>query len=237
MKKNILAIIPARRGSKGVKHKNRKLLAAKPLIRYTIDAAKKSKFITRIILSSDDRKIINYCKSFGIEVPFFRPATLSGDNVPMSAVIMHAVNFLWSRDKYMPDYIILLQPTSPLRKARQIEEALKLLLKSGADSVVSVVEVPHNFNPYSVMKLKGGILKPFLPCGENMNLRQKKPRFFARNGPAILAFKSSCLLKDKTIFGKKTIPYFMKKEDSIDIDDYFDFEIAERLIKHRSNAR
>jgi len=229
--KKVLAIIPARGGSKGIPGKNLVNFCRKPLIKWTIDAAKNSKLIDRIILSSDDKNIIEYCKKQRVEVPYKRPKKLAQDNTPMLPVIKHAVNYLKSNEKYNPDYILLLQPTSPLRTYKHIDEALNLLINSNVDSIVSVVDVPHNCNPYSVMKLQNGYLKPFLKYNENMNLRQKKPIFYARNGAAIYAFTYNCLMKKNSIYGDKILPYFMKKEESIDIDDKFDLKIAEIFMR------
>jgi CMP-N,N'-diacetyllegionaminic acid synthase len=231
MKKEILAIIPARADSKSIPKKNIKVLAGKPLIQYTIDAAKKSKLITRAILSSDSIEIINYCKRNGIEAPFIRPKNLSGDEIPMLDVIKHAVAYLKAYEGYIPDYIVLLQPTSPLRKHEDIDRALKLLINSNADSVVSVTQVPHSYSPYSVMKLEGRYLTSFMRGNERNNLRQKKPKFYARNGPAILAFTYRCFVNMNSMYGKKILPYFMTKEKSVDIDDKFDFKVAEFIIK------
>ena len=233
MNKEILAIIPARGGSKSIPNKNMKLLRGKPLIEYTIRSSKNSIFIRRIILSSDDNHIISYCRSRGIEVPFIRPERLARDDTPMLEVIVHALNFLKEKENYIPEYIILLQPTSPLRTSRHIDESLKTLLDSCTDSIVSVVEVPHNFNPYSAMEFDGKYLKPFLDFKESNNLRQKKPKFYARNGPAILAFTYDCLMNKKSMYGDKILPYFMKREESIDIDEEFDFKMAEYIMKQQ----
>jgi len=231
--KNILAIIPARGGSKGIPKKNLVNLCGKPLIQYTIDAVKNSRLVSRIILSSEDEEIINYCKQQGIEVPFKRPRKLAQDNTPMIDVIKHAIIFLGKNENYKPDYIVLLQPTSPLRNSKHIDEALELLISSGADSVVSVMEVPHQFNPYSIMRLKNGYLNPFLFYDERKNLRHLKPKFYARNGAAIYAFTYNCLIKKNSIYGEKILPYFMRKEESIDIDDAIDLIIAEAIIKRK----
>lgn len=227
---DVLGIIPARGGSKSIFRKNMVNLAGKPLIKYTIDAAKKSRLISRLIVSSDDSGIISYCRAQGVEAPFVRPGRISGDKAPMIDVVKHAVDFLRKNESYRPDYIILLQPTSPLRKTRHIDEALKGLIYSDADSIVSVVEVPHQFSPYSAMMLKGGALKPFKPLNERKNLRQVKKRFYGRNGPAILALTYNCLKKN-SLFGKKILPYLMNKEDSIDIDDRFDLKLATLFMK------
>lgn len=233
MNEEILAIIPARGDSKSIPNKNMRLLKGKPLIDYTIESSKNSIFITRIILSSDDKQIINYCRSRGIEVPFIRPKRLARDDTPMLEVIVHALNFLTEKENYMPEYIVLLQPTSPLRTSQHIDESLKTLLDSDADSIVSVVEAPHNYNPYSVMEFDGKYLKHFLDFQESNNLRQKKPKFYARNGPAILAFTYDCLVNKKSMYGDKILPYFMKREESIDIDEEFDLKIAEYIMKQQ----
>lgn len=233
----ILAIIPARGGSKGIPKKNMVTLAGKPLIQYTIDAAKNSKLITRIILTSDDEEIINYCKKQGIEVPFKRPSYLAKDDTPMIEVIIHAIRYLEENGNYKPDIIILLQPTSPLRTSKHIDEALEKLINSNADSIVSVMKVPHQFNPYSIMRLENGYLKPFLSYDERKNIRQLKPEFYARNGAAIYAFKYDCLITRNSIYGAKILPYFMVKEESIDIDDWVDLLFAKVIIEEKLNFK
>jgi len=232
MKKEILAIIPARGGSKGIPNKNLAALCGLPLIQYTIDAAKESSFVSRIILSSDDETIINYCKE-KIEVPFVRPECIARDDSAMIDVIKHALDFLKDKENYFPDYVLLLQPTSPLRTKQHIDESLKLLVASDADSIVSVVSVPHNFTPTSIMEFDGKYLKHHSELDERNIIRQKKPQFFGRNGPAILAFKCSSFIEKKSMYGDKILPYLMKKEESIDIDDFFDFRIAEHLLTKR----
>ncbi len=236
MRSEILAIIPARGGSKAIPLKNLAMLGGKPLLQYTIDAAKQSKLITRIILSSDHKEIIRYAHQQGIEVPFVRPAELARDTTPMIEVVEHAVKYLVNKESYRPDYIVLLQPTSPLRTAQHIDEALMLLLDSEADSVVSVVDVPHQFNPYSVMLQQGNFLVPFLEFDETRNLRQLKPRFYARNGPAVCALTYECLIQKKSLYGEKILPYVMDRAESIDIDDSWDLSIAEYLLKIREGA-
>ena len=234
MKKEILAIIPARGGSKGIPKKNMVLLYGNPLIHYTIDAAKKSSLISRVILSSDDDEIINYCKSQFIEVPFRRPFKLAQDDTPMIDVVKHAIIFLKKKENYKPEYIILLQPTSPLRTAQHIDEALNKLINSDADSIVSVIEVPHQFNPFSVMKLNvEGNLAFFIKEGKKYSRRQDKPVLYARNGPAIFASKYECILKNNVLYSGNILPYFMKRKISIDIDNTFDLILAEILLKER----
>jgi len=226
----ILAIVPARGGSKGIPQKNIYPLCNKPLISYTIKAIQKSKVITRAILSSDSEEILNIATDYGLEAPFVRPAELAQDDTPALPVIKHAVQWLEENDNYRADYIILLQPTSPLRTEKHIDEALAKLLNSDADSLVSVVEVPHNCTPNSIMKLEGEYLTPYLPLDESIHLRQLKPVYYARNGAAIYAFTYNCLMEKHSLFGEKILPYLMEKDCSIDVDDLFDLKLCELIL-------
>lgn len=229
----ILGIIPARGGSKGIPKKNIYPLCGKPLIAWTIEAIKGSRYISRTVLSSDSDEIIEVAGKYGIEVPFVRPKELAEDDTPALPVIKHAVDWLKENEDYAPDYIVLLQPTSPLRTSRHIDEALERLINSDADSIVSVVKVPHQYNPYSVMEMKDGFLKPFLKYDERKNIRQLKPVFYARNGAAIYAFTYECLMKKNSIFGDKILAYEMSREESVDVDDMLDMRVCELLIKNR----
>lgn len=232
MKNNILAIIPARGGSKGIPRKNIKKLNGKPLLEYTVDAINKCKLIDRAILSTDDDEIINIGSKLGLEVPFKRPLNLAQDDTPALPVIKHALNALEDIDGYKPDVIILLQPTSPLRTNKHISEALNLYLSNNVDTVVSVTEVPHNMNPYSIMHLKeNGEVVPFLKFDENKNLRQFKPIYYARNGAAIYIVSYETIMSQNTLYGKKIRPYFMKREESFDIDEKIDWDIIENILE------
>lgn len=232
---DILGIIPARGGSKGIPRKNLHPLAGKPLIAHTVEAALGSRCLTRVILSSDCPEIMRVVAALGVEVPFARPESLAGDNVPMLPVIRHAVDSLEAADGYRPDYIVLLQPTSPLRRAEHIDEALQRLVGSDADSIVSVVKVPHQYAPVSVMVLEGDRLRPYLPVDETRNLRQLKPSFYARNGAAIYAFTRQCLLEQHSIYGKTILAYEMRREDSVDIDEMLDLRFCEMLLRERTS--
>ena len=230
MKSRILAVIPARGGSKTILRKNVKPLAGKPLIEYTFDAARASKLLSRIVLSTDNEEIADIGRKKGVEVPFLRPEELAGDDCPTLPVIQHAVNFLEEKENYRPDFIVILQPTSPLRTAEHIDEALQILMETGADSVVSVREMPHRYNPYSIMKIQKGKLVPFMKGSEKYTQRQLKPAFYARNGAAIYAFKYETLMQKNSLYGDDCRPYFMSKADSVDIDDMIDFEFAEFVL-------
>lgn len=226
-----LGIITARGGSKGIPKKNIKNLAGKPLIEYTFDAVKNSKLLDRCIISTDNEEIINFSRSKEIEVPFKRSAELATDFTKSIDVLIHAINYLKNQENYVPNYIITLQPTSPLRTGKDIDNAIELIKKNeDADSLVSVTEVPHNYNPYSIMLYKGKFLERYIKTKSIMR-RQEKPIFFARNGAAIYITSYNLLINEKKIIGEKCLPYFMPKERSIDIDDFFDWEIAEFIIK------
>ena len=228
-----LALIPARGGSKGIPRKNLVPLAGKPLIGWTIEAALGAGRIDRVVVTSEDEEILAVSRKLGAETPFVRPAELARDDTPALPVVKHAVEALEQIDGFRPDYIALLQPTSPLRTSKHVDEAIELLSSSDADSVVSVIRVPHQFNPYSIMVREGPYLKPYLPWDETRNLRQCKPEFWARNGAAVYAFSRRCLLDKKSLYGDRVLGYEMPKEDSVDVDDVYDLQVAEFLLKGR----
>lgn len=228
----ILGIIPARGGSKSIPHKNITSIAGKPLLAYTCEAAIGSSRLTRVILDTDDQEIAEVGRKYGVEVPFIRSKQLAQDDTLMIDVILGAVKILKDKENYSSDVIVLLQPTSPLRTSKNIDDAVELLLKTGADSMVSVVKVPHRFNPGSVMSLENGRLVNFQKT-QDLLRRQDKSDFFGRNGPAVLTVKTDWLLKKRNFYGGDTRPLVMNEEDSIDIDTPFDLKIAEFLLKCR----
>jgi CMP-N-acetylneuraminic acid synthetase len=225
-----LGVIPARGGSKGVPGKNLRALAGRPLLAYTADAALASRRLSRVVLSTDDEAIAAAGRALGLEVPFLRPADLALDATPMLPVLQHAAGAMTTAT-FVPQAVVLLQPTSPLRRAEHIDAALELLESSGADSVVSVVEVPHQFSPASVMTLTDGRLKPFAD-GPTITRRQDKPRVYARNGPAVLATRTA-VLTGGSLYGDDCRPLVMDARVSIDIDDADDLDYAEYLLRHR----
>lgn len=231
-----LGVIPARGGSKSIPRKNLVELCGRPLIVYTFEATQGSCLLDRVILSTDDEEIAMLGREYGIEVPFLRPADLARDDTPTLPAIQHAVRYLEETEDYQPSYVVILQPTSPLRQAHDIDEALELLVESGADSVVSVVEVPHNFNPVSVMRTaEDGRLEPYLQPESGWILRrQDKPVVYARNGAAIYAIKYTVLMEQNSLFGQRCMPYVMTPYESIDVDEQYDLELAEFLLQRRS---
>ena len=226
----VLAVIPARGGSKGIAQKNLRQVAGRPLLAYTADAARTSRRITRAIVSTDDSAIAATARELGLDVPFMRPDDLSDDVTPMLPVLQHAEREMSARG-FVADAILLLQPTSPLRRADHVDAAIDLLESSGADTVVSVVEVPHQFNPVSVMRIEQDRLVPFID-GPLVLRRQDKPRVFARNGPAVLAVRTS-VLQSGALYGHDVRPLLMTAEDSLDVDTVGDLELAEYFLSRR----
>jgi len=220
-----LAVIPARGGSKGLPGKNLRPIGGRPLLAYTADAALGSRVLTRTVVSTDDEAIAAAARSLGLEVPFRRPATLAADNTPMLPVLQHALGEVGA-DAF--DAVVLLQPTSPLRRSGHIDEAVRLLESSGADSVVSVLEVPHQFSPVSVMRLDEGRLHAYID-GPTVTRRQDKPRVFARNGPAVLAVRAG-VLAGGSLYGEDVRALVMSAADSVDIDSAADVEYAAYLL-------
>jgi CMP-N,N'-diacetyllegionaminic acid synthase len=227
----VLGLIPARGGSKGIPGKNLALVGGRPLIAWTFAEALASRRLTRIILSTDSEQIAAHGRSAGVEVPFMRPAALAADDTPMIEVLRHAVDALAEP----LDAFVLLQPTSPLRRAEHIDGAVEELVRTGADVVVSVVRVPHYFTPGSLMRLDGERLVPHAE-GPVATRRQDKPALFARNGPAVYAARPT-VIRQHGLYDGDVRPYVMSREDSFDIDEPFDIELVEMMLRRRGIVR
>jgi CMP-N,N'-diacetyllegionaminic acid synthase len=224
----ILGLIPARGGSKAIPGKNIKLLEGKSLIQRAYETARKSKYLDRIILSTDSNEIAEHAKSFGLEVPFIRPQEFAKDESPMIDAIVHTIETL-KKSGYLPDAVMLLQPTSPLRKAEHIDEAIELLKDN--DSVCSVIEIPQDMSPHYVMKITAdGHLDYFLPEGKNFKRRQDVPKAYKRDGTIFLT-RTEVLLNEKNVYGKRCIPYFMDASLAINIDTPEEWKMAENFLK------
>ena len=228
MSKQVLGIIPARGGSKGIPNKNIRLLAGHPLMGYTADVARTSGIIDRLILSTDSQEIAKVGQSLGIEVPFIRPSELAQDDTPMQPVVEHAVMEL-ERKGWSPALVVLLQPTAPLRKPYHLVEAISLLETTGCDSVVSVVEIPKHFSPHYLMKILDGRLLNFLPEGQKITRRQDVVPAYSRDG-AIYAIRRDVLMIEHTLYGKDCRPLIIPTEESVNLDTLEDWERAEELL-------
>ena len=225
----ILGIIPARGGSKSVPQKNIRLLAGKPLIAYTIETAQKCKMLDRTVVSTDDDEIAEVAKKYGGDVPFIRSKDLSLDDTPMIPVLQHAVSFIEKKENSRVDVVVLLDPTSPFRRAEDIEACIQKLERENADSVVTVCEVEHN--PYFVMmELDDDKLVPLIKSDEVITRRQDAPEVYRLNA-AVYAVKRDVLMNSNKIITDNTMAVMMSQELSTHIDHVVDFEFAEYLME------
>ncbi|MBU3198960.1 NTP transferase domain-containing protein [Clostridium estertheticum] len=225
--KKFLAIIPARGGSKSIPNKNIMSICGKPLIAYTIDAGKKSKYIDEIIVSTDSDVIKVIAEQYGAKVPFLRPEELSNDTSKSIDVVIHAINFYKKNDVSF-DYVILLQPTSPLRTFEHLDNAIEKLIESNSTSLVSVCEADEN--PVLMRRIENEKLKEVISF-EGTNLRrQDLPTFYKFNG-ALYINSNDMLMNKRKFVDENTVPYVMDKESSIDIDTMLDARLVELIIK------
>lgn len=229
----VLAIVPARGGSKGVPRKNVRLLAGRPLLAYTADAARASEVCDRIVLSTDDAEIADVGRACGLDVPCLRPPDLATDTTPMLPVLQHMLGEL-EREGWQPDIVVLLQPTSPLRRAAHIRQAVELLRTTEADSVVTVVEVPRHLSPDYVMRIEGSRLVPFLPEGARVTRRQDARPAYSREG-TVYAFRRSTLERFGNIYGDDCRPLLIDPRDSLSIDTPDDWADAEQRLRQEPN--
>lgn len=222
MDKKIIAIIPARGGSKGIPRKNVKDLAGKPMISYIIESVKKTEGIDRVIVSTEDEEIARVSKEYGAEVPFIRPSELAEDEIATLPVLQHALEWLEKNENYIPDYVLLVYPTSPLLKTERIREAIDLCLKLNSDSVVSV----HYDKGQYLVEVEGGWSR--LYPTKIANRQWMKP--LAKINGAIFLTRAE-ILKRQPVADKIDI-LVMDKEENIDVDHIEDFEKVELILKN-----
>lgn len=220
--KKILAIIPARSGSKGIKNKNIIDLNGRPLISYTIEETKKSKYIDKIVVSTDGEEIANISKKYGAEVPFLRPKELATDKSKSIDAVLHCINELERINQYF-DYCILLQPTQPFRKSSDIDEAILSIIENDEESLASVCEV--NEHPILMRRIKNNILYSILDCNSTVR-RQDFEKIYRVNGAIYINKINKNLNKDTSLNDNK-MPYIMSRKNSVDIDTIDDLKLAE----------
>lgn len=224
---NIISLIPARGGSKGVPRKNIKLLNGKPLIYYSIKASNLCDSINKTYVTSEDAEILDISKNLDANI-IERPVSLSDDKTSSIDVILHALDFLEENDT-IPELFVLLQPTSPLRTSEDIKTSINLFINSSCDSLVSVYELNHqSLLSFSIEK---DYLSPFDESVFKCR-RQDLPKYYCLNG-AIYITTPGFIRKNKSFISKKTIPYIMSKESSVDLDSSFDFKLAEFLLNSK----
>ena len=226
----VLAIIPARGGSKGIPRKNIRSMLGKSLVQRTFETVSQSKLLDRIILSTDDKLIADHGKDCGLDVPFIRPSQLASDNSPMIGVIFHALETLKEVENYKPDSVMILQPTSPLRKPEHIDKAIMLLKDN--DAVCSLVQTPMIMSPYYAMKITDeGYVDYFLDEGQKIKRRQDVPKTYLRDGTTYLTtIKALYKYKDFYGNGKSCIPMLIPNEESLSIDTLEDWALAEEKL-------
>ncbi len=229
-KRNILAVIPARGGSKGLPGKNIMQCGGKPLIEWSIAVARECLFFDEVIVSTDDSAIAEIAVAAGATVPFLRPADLASDEANIIDVLLDLFVKIERGSKHQ-DIVVLLQPTSPLRTTEDITGALKLYFEKSANAVVSVCEVDHH--PYWMNELPPDVrMDGFLREEAIHTPRQQLPRYYRLNGALYIA-NIGWLKKSRSFFGENTFAYIMQREHSIDIDHKIDFQLAEFLLSER----
>tara|TARA_Y100000996_G_scaffold414028_1_gene403792 strand:- start:489 stop:1172 length:684 start_codon:yes stop_codon:yes gene_type:complete len=226
---NILAIIPARKNSKGIKNKNIVKVNGKYLINYTINSAKKSKYITDIVGSTDSKKIAQIFKKNNIQFPFFRPKNLSNDKSNIIDTLIFTLKKIEKMKKNKYDYICLLQPTSPLRKKNEIDNAIKKIIKTNSDSLISLCKLdePH---PYKLVEIKNKKIIFNKNKRNKINNRQQMPDFYMPSGNIYIT-KRNILLKNKSFFGKKNIYTLIDPKNYININNSVDLKIAKSKLR------
>ncbi|KZS41445.1 N-acylneuraminate cytidylyltransferase [Aquimarina aggregata] len=225
----MLAIIPARGGSKGLPGKNIKELNGKPLLAYTAEAALKSKSITRAIISTDDEGIANIAIKNGLECPFMRPNHLATDDAKAIDVYNYTLDKICEDEKIEINEFVVLQPTSPLRTSIHIDEAIDLFFKKRADSILSYCQEHHPISWHKYINENGSFDEIFDENNQLKNRQDHRMSYFP-NG-AVYVFSRE-LIKMKEYYSDRSYAYIMKKEDSVDIDTRFDWLIAEQLLKN-----
>ena len=227
LQSKFLGIIPARSGSKGIPEKNIRPLCGSPLLGHSIVEAKKSKYLDRLIVSTDSEQYAKIARQYGAEVPFLRPAVLASDKSLIVDTIINLLDTLKLREGYVPNYIVLLQTTSPLRTVRDIDESIKIMLRDKCDAVMSMCSTENLLYTIQSGRLKLLYNKDWL----RKTNRQSVPPTFKINGPAVLVVKVASIYKYHSLIGGKIAPYVMEKRRSVDLDAEEDFRLAELLYK------
>lgn len=229
----VLGIIPARKNSKSIKNKNIKLLGGRPLVQYTFDAARSSKRLTRILLTTDSPEIARLGKRAGIEVPFLRPGKFAKDSSAAKEYVAHCLEYLEKKEKYFPEIVVILQPTTPFRRVDDIDACIDKLLRSRADSIVSVTAIPAKYSPEWQLTIdKEGRLRTFtgVAWSRVKPNRQQLISTYVRNG-AVYAFRRNAFVKTHSLYGNKVLAHVMPEENSVNIDYMEDWCKAEDMLE------
>lgn len=225
---NIVALVPARKGSKGIPDKNLRLVAGQPLLAYTLKAAVASRKINRIIFSTDSEKMAEIATAYGAEIPFLRPKRLASDTACMVDVMKHCVRWLEINEGYRTDLLVTLYVTSPFRTAAQIDEAIQSFLGSDADCLVSVSREKHH--PYWSLEIdENGRLRHAFDQGKTFYRRQDMPATYEQNGAIYIVRPKDLHKLDRRSMTEKTLPYVMNGPSGLNIDEEQDLVLAQAL--------
>jgi CMP-N,N'-diacetyllegionaminic acid synthase len=224
----VLGIVPARAGSKGIPGKNLRELAGRPVLQYAADSARAADVFDRLILSTDSEPLAKLGREIGLEVPFIRPKELAADDTPMLPVLKHTVHYVEDQG-WHPDIVVLLQPSSPLRKPEHIIRAVKMLKSGNCDSVVSVMEIPSMFAPQKALRVEAGILSFWSPEGDSITRRQQVEPTYAREGTVYAVWRDVLMEKD-SIYGERCLPLVLSAEESLNLDTLDDWDHAEEKL-------
>lgn len=229
-----MGLITARGGSKSIPRKNIKLFLGRSLIAFSIETLKKSGVCDRVVVSTDDQEIADIAKTYGAEVPFLRPAELAQDDTPTLPVFRHAVAWLKEHEGYEPDVVVLLEPTSVGKRPFHVQGVVDMLLRTGADSVLTVAEVPSDWNPYWQLTLDAdGRVAIFTggPMKRVIRRRQDLPKTYSCDS-AVIAFKPELLFADEpSFYGDDVRAYITEQKYALDLDAPEDWEAAEQRVK------
>lgn len=231
----VLGLIPARGGSKGIPRKNIRMLGGKPLIAWTIEAARKSRLLTRVILSTEDEEIAEVGRQWEVDVPFLRPRELAEDDTPTLPVVLHAVMEIEKQGGHY-DAVCLLQPTAPFRKPEWIDACIQLMEKRGADASVTVCRIPAEHHPWWSLMLDGEGWLHFSQSGEAPVRRQDLPPAYYREG-SVYVTRVQTLLRSGSLYGTKLAAFEVAADESVNLDTEEDWKRAEMLLERGITAR
>lgn len=231
---SVLAIIPARGGSKSIPHKNIRLLAGFPLIAYSIAAARAATLVKRVIVSTDDPDIAAVARTYGAEVPFLRPAEHARDDTPDLPVFQHALQWLAENEGYLPEIVVQLRPTSPFRRVWHIDQAVARLLDRPEADAVRTVCLPFQ-NPFKMWRIQpDGFMQPLIAvegAPEPYNLpRQALPEVYWQTG-YVDAARTDTILQQNSMTGQRILPLVIDSSEWVDIDSPDDWRRAERQLE------
>jgi CMP-N,N'-diacetyllegionaminic acid synthase len=227
-----VAVIPARGGSKRIPRKNLATVGGRSLLAWAIRAARSSRYVSNVLVSTDDQAVAEECQRLGVPVPWMRPVEFSRDDSPTIDALAHAIEWASANYQPAPEFGLLLEPTAPLRRADHIDDAITLLADTGVDCVMTVTEVPHLYNPEELLRIEDGLLRPFLPdrTMDNRRLRGAQRPVYIPNG-LVYAFRVSSLLAHHSLYGKTVLPMITPWSEFLDIDTEDDLKAAEMRLE------